>query len=685
MQRSPAFDFSEPSLEIALLRVINDDHSDRLVLEMACKVYFLLLAKKYNQIDLKAVAMKSPRNSNYIVRGILSTNYDFVNPSLLYNIILTAVEKCLEEHSTYTTIALNNLRLFCISYKNFNFDFPELWRLVALHLSSRFIGAREEALNILQFIVKFDQKFSLEIARLVVDRWPWTFANKYYVLLTIMEGFNGYIGMLESLTLRVDDLIEGLFMALKFRILFSPGQLLFRSLLRKDQHPVVTQFLDKLIASRDKQLLHNFHVQWSKEMFHYRDEIFEGVRENDLLQLDLDCQTIVMNIFKEHLIGRDSAPSTFPEDPVIQQHYMEILLFRVSKQFSLSDDLKRLNRFFVELRENQDTTLRQHVFSCFAIFVSNLIQLHTLTDKEHVHQPIETFFQQLISETMIPGFNSEDPSYSEIILSVRLLEILLKSFNGRGKAKASKELQDKKAFQELLKRKNIFDPASDLHFNHLLRLLLSTFDDIRQLAANILLEYFPATTERRRRLQETFCEQIYFSSINDCGRVHGYFTVLVPYCLQLKLNVFELYQEYKTLLVDNYENHFSPDPLRAINCGIHVFDKINIVQEIVKARQLSPVELLSLVKLLRDISERMLHFLCISSGRRTKDDQDITPSFQVIDESLQVLINNSGRKEIDWNLLVDESVMEEEEAVRQRKDLLSSIWMTLKVREFSCN
>lgn len=95
-----------------------------------------------------------------------------------------------------------------------------------------------------------------------------------------------------------------------------------------------------------------------------------------------------------------------------------------------------------------------------------------------------------------------------------------------------------------------------------------------------------------------------------------------------------------------------------------------------KARQLTTVELLSLVKLLRKITERMLHFLSISSS----GDQDITPSFQVIDESLQVLINNSGKKEMEWNLIVDESVMEEEETVRQRKDLLASIWMTLKVR-----
>lgn len=679
-KKSPVSDFSIESLETALLRVINDDQSDRIVLEMACKVYFLLLAKKYNQIDLKSVTMKSPRNSNFIVRGILATNYDFINPSLLYNIILTAVEKCLEEHSTYTTIALNNLRLFCLSYKNFNFDFPELWRIVSLHLSSRFIGARDEALNILQFIVKFDQKFALEIARLVVDRWPWTYANKYYVLLTIMEGFNGHIGMLESLTLRVDDLIEGLFMALQSRILFSPGQLLFRCLLRKDQQSVVTKFLRELIARRDTQLLHNFHVQWSKEMFHYRDEIFEGVEDDEGLQrLDLNCRIIVVNIFKEHLIDRESSIiSKFPDDPVIQQHYFDILLFRVSKQFSLSDDLRRLIRFFVELRENQDPTLRQHVFSCFAIFVANLIQLHTLSCKDEVHQAIETFLQQLISDTIVPGFDSDDPSYSEIILSVRLLEILLKSFHNKGEAKvkATKELQDRQAFKELLEQKKIFNGVSDQNFNHLMRLLLSTFDDIRQLAANILLDYFPATTERRRRLQETFCEQMFFSSFADCCRVHGYFKVLVPYCLQLQLSVVELYEEYKTLLVDSYENHFSPDPLRAISCGIHILDKINIVQEIVKARQLTTLELLSLVKLLRKITERMLHFLSISSS----GDQDITPSFQVIDESLQVLINNSGKKEMEWNLIVDESVMEEEETVRQRKDLLASIWMTLKVR-----
>lgn len=680
-------------LETELQAIINDPDCNRLVLEMACKVYFLLLAYKYQEIDLKAfIDFKSARAPNYIVRGILAIKYDFLNPDLLYCIILTAVETCLCENSVYTTIALNNLRLFCNNYRNFAFDFKELWRIVALHLSSRFIGAREEAMSILEFIVKFDPKYGLAIAGMVIQEWPWTYANKFYVLRTVIEGSYSAATLLDRLNLDMDDLVEGLLMGLKYRILYTSGQLLFRSLLRKDQLPVVIKFLREIIARKDMPLLHNFHVQWSKEIHQFRGELFPELE--DLIKADEladDFRLILMNMFREQLITSTTCDGEviLSSDPVAKQHFYEILLHRINNEMSLSNDLQRMTRFLIDMQHEDNTTLRQHLFASFTHFIANLIKKHQSVSNKGTEInrviAIETFFEDLINKIIISGFESVDPDYTEIILSLRLFNILMKTLHCSHKSIKSADVLMNGQFQKVLEERGIFRGVSDKFFKLLIKQLTSPYDDVRQMAVNIVLQFFPATNQRRMAIQEVFCEKMYFSSMDDSRRVHGYFKILVPYYVDLEMDVSVLYKEYKAHLVDNYTNQFSVDPLKSINCGIQVFDKINIIQEIVLAKRLPTEELLQLMTLVLGISTRMLHFLSLSQQLRVKGEEesedDITPSFQVIEESLQVLINNSGQVEKEWSGSLDKAVMGQEENVTRRKDLLLAIWMTLKVSE----
>lgn len=670
-------DFDNVSLEKDLQQIINDPHSDRLVLEMACKVYFLLLAKKYKQIDLKAVLhMESPRA--YICRGILSTNKDFLNHELLYGIIITSLETCLSENSVHTTVALNNLRLFCYNYKNYSYDYPLMWRLVAMHLSSRFIGAREEAMHILEFIVKFDCKYGMEIARMVIEEWPWTCANKFYVLRAVLEASPTIPNLLSSLHLDVDDLVDGLLMALKYRSLYTPGQLLFRSLLRKDELEVVIKFTQELIAQQDQKLLHTFCVQWSKEISNNKEEIFTGVQES-LKSLNPEHNLMVVNVFRERLCN--ASPVLNTADPIIKQHYYDILIYRIGREFwTFVEDLTKFKEFLVDMKAEDNTTLRQHLFSTITSPLLALMKIYRTTLKAEIHEAIENFIKDLLQSIIIPGFETEDPNYPEIILSIRLYNILMKTLNPTAKnTNKSADLLDIVHFQNQLRDKRIFEGQSINFFKHLLSHINSAFDDIRGLAVNIIVQYFPGTRERLKHFQEVFCEKMYFSSMDDSRRIHGYFQILVPYYQQLGLNLNNLYKEYRGHCLDNYQDHFRLDPLKSITGGIQLFDKINILQEIVLAKCESPSEIFQLMHWLNEVATRMLHFL--SLAQKYGEDEDLTPSFQVIDESLQILINNSGKaEEKDWDLTVDYTSMDLEENIRKRQDLLLSIWMTLKVR-----
>lgn len=674
-------DFSTEVLETELQQVINDPHSDRLVLEMACKIYFLLLAKKYNQIDLKAVLnLKSPRASNYIVRGILCTRYDFANHDLLYCIIMTAVETCLKDNSVYTTIALNNLRLFCNNYKNFPFDFSELWRLVALHLSSRFIGAREEALSILEFIVKFDPKYGQEIARLVSSQWPWTYSNKFYVLCTVIEGSHSAAALLSPLGLDDDDLVEGLLMGLKYPTLYTSGQLLFRSLLRKDQLEVVTRFMVEMVSRNDTQLLHNFHVQWSKEILQFKEEIYPSI-EQLIEGVEEQNRVLLMNVFRDQLVLEENVlPGVDGStDPVVKQHFYEILLHRIGKEMNLPTDLRRMIEFLMDMKQEDNTTLRQYLFATYPHLITGLIRVYVAPKcPGETAKVIESFFKALNDEIIVDGFMASDPDYPEIILSIRLYHILMRTLHSQQKSIKAMNLQESFQFKGILEEKNLFNGISQAFFKHLLHQLNSPYDDIRLLASNIVLQFFPATGERRKCIEEMFCEKMYFSSMDDSRRIHGYFKVLVPYYEALRLDIqLLLYNEYKKHLVDNFRDHFGLDPLKSINCGIQVFDKINILQEIVLSKKVAKEELLPLMELLKEISTRMLHFLSLAQ----KQEEDITPSFQVIEESLQILVNNTGRRaESEWDFRLDKSAMEREKNMTKRKDLLLAIWMTLKVR-----
>lgn len=672
-------DFTNDVLETELQGIINDPHSDRLVLEMACKVYFLLLAKKYNQIDLGAVLnLKSPRASNYIVRGILATRYDFANPDLLHSIIMTAVETCLTENSIYTTIALKNLHQFCLNYKNFTFDFRELWRLVALHLSSRFIGAREEALLILEFIVKYDTNLGLEIARLVSEEWPWTFANKFYVLRTVIERSYCSSALLDQLQLTPEDLVDGLLIALKYRALLTPGQLLLRSLLRKDQLPVVSQFMLRLIQLKDLNLLHIFYVQWSKEIFQFREELFPSIK---VLIPDVSAEErlLLQNIFKDQLVveSMTELEDTLSTDPVAKQHYYEILLFRVAKEKSLSMDLSRMFRFLEAMKEDNNTTLRQFLFSSLPQFIAALIKVHAAdSTSEKDRTAIEEFFRELVDKIIVPGLKATDSEYPEITLSVRMYHVLLNSLHSTNKSSQGENLR----FQRLLHDKGIFTGLSMQFYKFLINQLTSAFDDIRERAVSVVLQFFVATHERRTYVEEISCEKMYFSTMDDTRRIHGYFKILVPYYETLQLDTRMLYREYKGYLVDNFTSRFSPDPLQSINCGIQVLDKINILQEIVLAKKQSSEELLELMQMLLRVSTRMLHFLSLAQGKGANED-DINPSFQVIDKSLQLLVNNSGRAEQEWDYSLDLAAMELEVNVTKRKNLLLAIWLTLKVSQ----
>lgn len=679
MQKDAKIFFDSDHLESQLLLVIKHDSVDRITLEIACKAYFHLMVKKYSKIEL-AILNENVRETSYMIRAILATDSNFTNSEVLYEIIVSSCFNALKENSPYKLIALINLRTFCQSHKNFEFyKLNELLELIYLNMFSHLCGVREQCLLVLDFIVKYHPQFGKELYRQIFDNWAWTSANKFYILASILNNISTLcIGEEDERLISI-----GLRLSLNFKILNSPGQSLFQSLLKRECTEQIHDLILDVIQTGNSDLIYTMCNQWFN-LIKNKTELFEFLRDqNSFSEIEnVNIYIALRNSFKEHLYVLNSTTDEkifcslklIEVPPVEKQHLYEIILHRIHKNVNLKKDLHFLEFFFEALLDEESTNIRQHVLKLFPNLLNDLVRHYFYsedTNKEHV----SLFVESICKNVILKGFQISD-HYSRIIFSIKLFESIQMCFNSSRRLAKSTNHEDNQRFYQILTQNDILILDSEEYFHKLSDLLINEFDDVRQISVRVLSLYFPSNPKTRLYLLEKFAEKMYFGSYDDLSKIHYFFKVLVALFKRANVSLIGVFDEHFEMLKTQFWENFYPDPLSSIRSGIHVFEKINILNEIVQSGTIPEDKRLTLIKETQEISTKMLLLLSLS-----KEDNDLTPSFEKIEESLQILINNSGSGHLptEFKLVVDKSEMQTEDNIKDRRALILSIWTTLKV------
>uniref|UniRef100_A0A182PU05 DUF2428 domain-containing protein n=1 Tax=Anopheles epiroticus TaxID=199890 RepID=A0A182PU05_9DIPT len=117
----------------------------------------------------------------------------------------------------------------------------QMWHVVLINLESPYHGARENMLALIKLLIR-DHTFTHNVVLPEVGRWSWMNRNKFY-LLAVLLGQYPWETVRGQLQLTQDLLGEALIISLRYKHLYTGGQMLVR-LLHSDQQ--MSEFVYKL-------------------------------------------------------------------------------------------------------------------------------------------------------------------------------------------------------------------------------------------------------------------------------------------------------------------------------------------------------------------------------------------------------------------------------------------------------
>lgn len=616
----------------------NHENLSKISLEIGCKAFFQLLANSGEPFLVGGFNLEDSRLAVNLVNGILSTDYrKCVEAEKLQEIVLNVAKLCSREHSVFVLWALRNLANYCKLHPDFEHDFEAILEIVWMNMTSCVSGVREQNLFLLEFFTKKRPERSKSIIRVIIQRWSWTNPYKYYLLGVI-------IGNLKFEDLAEDDLellLEGLSTSLKHRNLLSPGQYLFKSLV-KHREVDICKLVRDILLTRNLLEADNFINHWLC-MYPNLGRLFEKLNF-DLESMDLSHYILVQRAFRDQLVNSPLREVSLDGlKAVLRQHFYEILIHRLTKNPEINQTLSILRDFFELHASDENTGLRHYIFKRFPVILDQLARRNRGESAE-----ILKFFQFLKGEIIDSGLQSDPEEYQPIIFGLRMMDTFLKFLSGDRKYQLTKNsnVQANIHLSELLAREGVKFSSRD-DFTRLLEQLKSNFDDIQELSCNIINEFF-VEKEFREEILKIFMQTLSSeNTIESAGSCHFYARILSDRP-GMFLDVLE------KSLREGFEK-FQKDPFAAVQSGQHIFHKIACLREI-----FTPDEQLNLlVDLCAEITEKILNFL-----NHTGEFEE-APSFEVMEESLQVLIEKSNV----------EAVASHQES---RKLLLLSLWMTLR-------
>lgn len=279
--------------------------------------------------------------------------------------------------------------------------------------------------------------------------------------------------------------------------------------------------------------------------------------------------------------------------------------------------------------------------------------------------------------------------YAPLIYALRIYEIVVKTLYGSRADRLIKRFNPdvNERLQQLLGEDTVWPLFTDRNYQRLCKLLQSEFNDVREIACELLIRFFP-----RNDMLEQCRDAINHFDDNQCGYAHYMARVAIHF--QREDEEDDFYNSLHEFLRGNLDDY--TDPLRRIRSGGgHLFGALNCInefyvkneftylqQEVVKQKgtELSGTQIAGDLRLASDVVSVVLAFFRYGSEA---GDSDATgsPSFEKMDESLTQLVARSK-----W--LEDERL---DEAAKQRlmeqnkKLLLMSLWSSMKVNRLHLN
>lgn len=542
---------------------------------------------------------------------------------------------------------------------------------------SSFNGARQEALEFFKYWVQ-DKVVASDVFSKICFSWPWTNRNKYYFLSILFETQNFY-DLLRQCNIDPKYFVHGVVISLQYRNLISPGQTLIVQLSKLNINEAYIVLAEVLRNSTEFELYNC--VQWLHCICHveYLYDLLELSNEN--LLINEKFAYLLAGNMEKLVLFRRAFKLSFEKhtrikeiDQLIVSNYkvvglihraaiFEVLITNTMTRLDIiEENLGHLQNFLKDNMCHEHSALRQDIMK----LLPNLFYLLTSLLKsctDEVKEKIKIFFQFLKSQIFDAGIVKR-AQYQPLIFSLRLYEILMKLLFGCREDRLIKEFNDDKnqRLKSFLVNENVWNPCSVDHYNTLIELVQSDFDDVRDISTELLVRFYPING-----IANMYQELMTSSDINRSRYSHLFARIVIRNSDSL------VYSSVKEFLNTNLSDY--DDPFRKIMMGNHLFGAVNCLNEFYHFNKRLTMSKDKNVFRARDtiddvdVAERITNYFLLLLRTACNDEIDNgSPSFEKMDESLEILLERSSHPVSD--------------ILNDKKYLLLSIWLTLKVNLF---
>nr|NP_651555.1 uncharacterized protein Dmel_CG3368 [Drosophila melanogaster]AAF56695.2 uncharacterized protein Dmel_CG3368 [Drosophila melanogaster] len=539
-------------------------------------------------------------------------------------------------------------------------------------------GSREETLTLYNHCCKQPER-AFSYFRLIVEFWPWTNRNKYYLLSGALNS-HSLPDLLAATNQSEEEFFNGLRLSLSYKGLRAASQYPVKSL-SNQRSPALLAASVELLLNGSVAEIQNFHSQWFLRI-QQREELFELLQANpqiveflateeerspsDQLRLILIFSMFAREIYATSKLHFFKISTELLTNCSQMETEAQLLIFRFLVDnlgnFAVEDCLDFFHSFVERHRCLESSEFRNTMLGKMPTIINHTAKHFQKVLKADIGvgghalaQNIKRFFSHL-QHLIERDIHSE--VYQPKIFALKLLEILNRSLYAEEVAKNAKMCspQQNQRMGIFLLEHGVFRPKE------MAQQLFETlnnpqgFDDALDLTVSLLIQMGHVDSEK---CVERCFELCHTSDMDQCSLVSLYAQLAVTK-EQAGSKIFDECLKRLTGKLDP----FFEDPLQTAKSGGHLFGYLCALDEVVKAGLAVETPLEDLLPLLERILSGILKFLNVANARR-QEEAATAASFQDMDESLQLLVSESSFK-CDG----------EEEACR--KYLLMSFWLTLK-------
>lgn len=547
------------------------------------------------------------------------------------------------------------------------------------------VGCREETLTLFNHCCKQPDR-AFFYFRLIVEFWPWTNRNKYYLLSGILNS-HALPDLLAKSSQSEAEFFAGLRLSLSYKGLRAASQYPVKSLSNQRSSGLLALAVDLLVDGSVAEL-QNFHSQWFLriqqrdalfQLLQAKPEIVEFLASSEAvhtppeqLRLILIFSMFAKEIYmtsKLHFfkISTELLTNCSSLETDAQLLVFKFLVDNLSN-FAVEDCLEFFYNFMERHRIIESSEFRNTMLGKMPNIINHTAKHFNKAlradGSDLLALDIKRFFcqlQELLERDMLCDV------YQPRIFALKMLEILHKSLYSASVTKNAKmcSTQQNQQLGAFLLEQGVFQPekVAQLLFKSLND--PQGFDDALELTVSLLIQLGHVDNTQCIEQCLTLCTS---SDVDECALVSLYVQLAVrSFAAKEKQPLQDLYEQSLQQLNSKFEA-FQRDPLQTTKCaGGHLFGYICVLNELINGGGTGSdleTSIAKLMPLLESILNVILEFLNLANTRR--ENAAAAASFQDMDESLQ--------------LLVTESVYDPgENAEGCRKYLLMSFWLTLKV------